>query len=233
MLRVYMIDDASSCWDEPAADKFVKAVKSVAGRLVSEATSEGVYAEISIMPARKKVSTDAVPNDRRNDWVKEIFGADFPSEIVADQARFRKALGCDESPIVFVFNKDFRSCALTATNHGVSEGSRNQQEWSMVAFLDSDFENTLTHELLHLFGAIDLYYPENLKQIGKKFLPGSIMCDGRVIDDLTRYLIGWKRQLKDDSPAWKFLDETKSITEEDVRIANDAEWKKKWRSDVS
>ena len=222
-----MVDDASSCWDESAADKLVKAVKSVAGRLVSEASSEGVYAEISIMSYRGKISREAVPGDQDNNWVKEIFGADFSSEIVADQARFRKALGCDESPIVFAFNKDFRSCALTATNHGaVAEGARDQQEWSMVAFVDDHFENTLTHELLHLFGAIDLYYPDNLKQVGKKHLPGSIMCDGNVIDDLTRYLIGWKRQLKDDSPAWKFLEETKFITEEEVRKANAAEWKK-------
>ena len=100
----------------------------------------------------------------------------------------------------------------------------------MVAFLDGDFENTLVHELLHLFGAVDLYYPENLKQVGKKYLPGSIMCDGNVIDDLTRYLIGWKRQLQSDSMAWKFLEETKNITAEDVRKANEAEWKKKWKS---
>ena len=230
VLRVYLVDDAASSWDESAADSFMKSVDSVAERLVSEASSDGVYVEMSAVSYRRKISQEAVPNDQENGWVKEVFGSDYPSEIVADQKRFRKALGCDESPIVFAFNKDFRSCALTATNRGTSEASRAGQEWSMVAFLDGDFENTLVHELLHLFGAVDLYYPENLKQVGKKYLPGSIMCDGNVIDDLTRYLIGWKRQLQSDSMAWKFLEETKNITAEDVRKANEAEWKKKWKS---
>lgn len=229
VLRLFLVDDAKSSWGESDEAEFLRAVASASARLVDGAKSEGVDAKITIAHAQKRISIEAIPNsDDEKTWIQEIFGTNYSSEIVADQNRFRKALGCDESPIVFAFNKDFRSCALTASKRNSTPGSRNQQEWSMVAFRDGDFENTLIHELLHQFGAIDLYYPANLKAAAQKFLPESIMCSGEVIDDLTKYLVGWKSTLPADSDAWKFLERTKMITADDVSKALSQEWKKKW-----
>ena len=73
-----------------------------------------------------------------------------------------------------------------------------------------------------------MYYPANLKAAAQKFLPKSIMCSGDVIDDLTKYLVGWKSALPANSGAWKFFESTKMITADDVSRALKQEWKKKW-----
>lgn len=73
-----------------------------------------------------------------------------------------------------------------------------------------------------------MYYPANLKAASQKFLPKSIMCSGEVIDDLTKYLVGWKSTLPANSGAWKFLESTKMITADDVSKALTQEWQKKW-----
>ena len=145
------------------------------------------------------------------------------------QNEFRKANGYDETPLLFVWNRDFRS---SAHQSGSESTARRVGEWATIALWDDIFKNphgawrTLLHELLHLFGAEDFYYPAAIKTAAEKWLPGSIMNGGDSIDDLTRVLIGWDDRLT--SNAVDFLEATKHVTDKEVDEANRAEWKKKW-----
>ena len=94
------------------------------------------------------------------------------------------------------------------------------------SFGELDVVHTLVHELLHQFGAIDLYYPDEITVAGEKFLGRSIMNCGMDIDDLTRVLIGWRTTLTDN--AINFLEATKGVTKEQVMDARRKEWEKRW-----
>ena len=229
VIRVFFVDDSASAWDETAKDAFKRVVSSAAECLVNGAKDEGL--KIEVMPAYsdKRVSCEVTSNGNSGQWIAEMFGMSYSSEMVADQNRFRRAIGCDESPIVFAFNKDFRSCASTSKSGAV--GRRDDLEWSMVSYRPDDgvesVKRTLVHELLHQFGAIDLYYPKRVSEAADDYLKGSVMSSGAKIDDLTKVLIGWRTTL---SPkAIKFLEATKDVTEKQISVALEQEWKKKWR----
>jgi hypothetical protein len=68
-------------------------------------------------------------------------------------------------------------------------------------------DNYLTHELYHLYGAIDYYdYDgEGVAKAASKYFPKSVMaCAGNSIDDLTAYILGWTDTLS--KKANKFLE---------------------------
>ena len=157
-----------------------------------------------------------------------LLGVSGVSGVTKAQNEFKKSRGCDEAPMVFVWNRDFRSSAQQSE----SGSSRLRAEWATLAMEDDIVGNphaawhALLHELLHIFGAEDLYYPDTVKKAAEKWLPGSVMNDGDAIDDLTRVLIGWDESL---SPAAvSFLDATRGVTKKEIEDAMKAEWKKKW-----
>ena len=225
VLRVFFLDDNESHWAEEDRESFKTIVSSSASKILADAQRDKVSIEILASYANKKVSCAVRPNENVRTWINEVFGT---TEIVDDQNHFRMAIECDESPIVFAFNKDFRSCARTTEDK--QNVGRNHPEWSMVSYQKSFGEkevvHTLVHELLHQFGAIDLYYPEKITAAGEKFLGKSIMNCGLDIDDLTRTLIGWRTDLTDN--AINFLEATKDVTKEQVMEARRKEWEKRW-----
>lgn len=98
----------------------------------------------------------------------------------------------DSCPFIFVFNRKGRSYASTADLN-----YKNFKHEKAVVFnnKDKNIENIILHEVLHLFGAIDYYYPEYLTIEIKKFFPKSIMLSTAYseIDPFTAFLIGWKK----------------------------------------
>ena len=229
VIRVFFVDDADSAWDASAKEGFKQIVSSAADCLVRGAQEENLRIEVVSAYSDRKVARAVTSGGSSRQWISEVFGMTYSSELVDDQNRFRRAIGCDESPIVFAFNKDFRSCARTSESGAV--GRRDDFEWSMVSYRPGDgvenVKRTLVHELLHQFGAIDLYYPKRVSEAADECLNGSVMRSGTKIDDLTKVLIGWRTTL---SPkAIKFLEATKDITEKQIENALEQEWKKKWR----
>lgn len=94
-------------------------------------------------------------------------------------------------PLCFMFNSYSRSFTLQASHNTPWQDELN------IYFCDHSLlhNNFLTHEFLHLYGAIDLYdyYPgEGVEAISKQYFSESVMRgDGWRIDELTAYLIGW------------------------------------------
>lgn len=121
----------------------------------------------------------------------------------------RQQPGC-QNVYVFLVNKYGRGFAQPTT------GRENFGAEYCVVY-KGEF-SVLLHEALHVFGAADLYYPEQIKQAARDILGESVMLGGScVIDDLTKYLIGWHRT--PDRKAQRLLDATASVTEEAVAEA--------------
>lgn len=220
-IRVFFIDDLTSSWDANARKDFLRLVEMSTRMLEKEARADGVVIEIEANDVEdRKVSREVLPNKGTEHWIAELFEVN----LTEDQTRFRRAVDCDESPIIFAFNKKFRPCARSAKDG--EPGRRSDPEWSMVAYSKDYREEwvkyAIVHELLHQFGAIDLYYPPAITIAGEKHLKNSIMNCGMEIDDLTRFLIGWRRELS--GQAINFLEATKDVTEAQVREALEKEW---------
>ena len=74
--------------------------------------------------------------------------------------------------------------------------------------------NGFGHELLHMYGAADFYYPQELKEIFSSHFSESIMLtnESTVVDSLTAYMIGWTSELK--GSGLEVVEETAWMTKE-------------------
>lgn len=96
--------------------------------------------------------------------------------------------GCDSAAVLFCFNRDERSFALSTT-------AENGFEYCVLYSGARAFR----HELYHVYGARDLYTPEHINTIAIRFFPDSIMrkSGSMVVDPLTAFTLGWSDHLDD------------------------------------
>ncbi len=104
-------------------------------------------------------------------------------------AALNAAAGTEQAAFVFLFKKEGVSFASCASSVYFSE----------AVFMYGKLHFPVLHELLHLFGAVDLFYPPDVTKEAVRLFPRSVMYNGadpncRELDDLTRYLIGWTDQ---------------------------------------
>lgn len=111
-------------------------------------------------------------------------------------------------PVVFLFNS-------WDLSHAYSCGSDNPA-WTdefCVIFCDTDMhDHYLNHELLHMYGAIDLYdyNNEGVQRAAEKYFPSSNMLGtSSEVDELTAYLVGWTDALTWN--AWQFVQEVDGL----------------------
>ena len=118
----------------------------------------------------------------------------------------------DQTVVIFCLAGNGRTVAYSDWDDYPFEG--------IVAY-QSDGTNAFLHEILHLFGAVDLYFPDVYEEAARKYFPDSIMlstnCETHIVDDLTAYLIGWRDTISGN--ALSFLKETEHLTEEELASA--------------
>ena len=155
--------DAES-WLERMAMKYGKTVRFVNGvhglfepfetDIVPDYDSGNASGEI----ATKYLSQIGCPLDGYKEWVK-------------------KNSGCDQSLVFVIANKEGRGYA----NPIASGGSDNRPEGAILyhSYNDPLYAGCIIHEILHLFGAVDLYHTcdqsEENDQIIDKMYPKEVM----------------------------------------------------------
>ena len=82
-----------------------------------------------------------------NDVYHTMF-ADYPDIVGAEQ--LCEMLGCDEAVVVFCFDKEERSFAVSANYNAGTE---------YAVVYGSTAAEALAHEICHIFGAYDYYFP--------------------------------------------------------------------------
>ncbi len=114
---------------------------------------------------------------------KALAGAQMPGYSDAG-ALLKKRFGVDSTPICFCINGPGRSFAQC---DGATE------------FVVLFSQNSLFHELCHLYGASDFYFPEKLSELVNTYYPNSIMrgssTENPEVDGFTAYLMGWTDKL--------------------------------------
>lgn len=201
-VSVIMVSDSVGQWDAEATANLKTALEAHGQDIIAEAATHQVELSFRFHYYSAAMTGDICGGENTNDWqegVLESAGLPALSEL---HNYLTKKYDSKEAPVVFVFNKSGRAFAVT----GNSE--------HLVLFARNDFD-AFQHELSHIFGAKDFYYPEEVKTLATATFPDSIMHTGETVDPLTAYLIGWTDTVSDS--ALQFLRDTNDISAEDVR----------------
>ena len=209
-LMLVFVSDTESTWDSASrADAEQKLCQEMI-KLMNYAEGFGADLDIYYGEWDLYLPTD-VESYTAYDWQSTFASQVGYSSFHDVQTSLEKEWQVASAPLVFVLNKEGRACAYTYSSPVGEE---------FMTVYSSDY-STFCHEMLHLYGAEDFYYPKTVTDAAKTYLPGSIMLDGSTVDDVTAYIVGWKKTLSEN--AKKFLKATAHLTAEDMAEADKAE----------
>lgn len=208
---VCFVNDKQSTWTAQAKQQYKQTQLEAMRYIQRTAHSRGVNLQM-----RNAYIEATVPmtcgRDNYVEWSKAIVNQCGSPDLYSFQRSFKIKNKCDEAPILFVWNNKFRSSAYRTDWETRLFGE-------MARISAPATVHTIVHELLHQFGAQDLYYPIELENLVKKLNYASVMAtyDSQYIDSLTSYLIGWSNEI--DRSAVKILECTKHLTEASIIAA--------------
>lgn len=207
-----MIEDGESVWDAEAASALKDTVSEVLDTFMSFADDYSTDLTMTASYANVEANEPLGWADDKKWRETAVEAAGYDSMDKAD-ALICEEYDADGAVILFCFNKKGRSYAEAAME-------KNGIEYAVI--YEHDVE-TYMHEMLHLFGTMDYYYPANIKAVAEKYFSGTIMASGTepVIDTLSAFVVGWSDELSEDALA--FLRETDGYTLEDAESANEEE----------
>ncbi len=174
--------------------------------LEAEAEKYGISLDIEFASFTCSVSEEPDLFDNAS-WKKEaLLSAGLPEENTIGY--LKEQYNKDEAAIIFVINGQGRSFSHPQTK-------TNGLECAFIYRLDGAFR----HEILHLFGAKDFYYPESVRSFAKENFSDSVMLNSEntIVDSFTAYLIGWCEE--PDGTAQAFIDATDGITQRELNKA--------------
>ena len=202
LITVVLVDDLDSQWTEEDIADFKNVQRYTTNNLTDEAQSQGVELNVELNYIHCQID-DTFDKENFGGWISNALkAADLPTEgKVIPTLKDRYSV--KEAPLLFAVNRKGRSFAMPCK---VTEGF----EYAILYREHGDYR----HELFHLFGAKDFYYPNDVKTIAEQYFSNSIMMTSGdvVIDSLTAYLMGWQESMSEE--AKKFIDETAWITQE-------------------
>lgn len=198
-LNVFLVNDTVSSWDAASVAELEAAFAEQEKSLEADAKKYGKQLDMIIGYETVSISVEVDTANTDDSWQDAALSNLGLMSLAKAQTILQSRNGGDSNPIVFAVNKAGRSYASWTT------GSRSERVTLYSSSLDS-----LRHELCHLYGARDFYYPSDVEALANKHIANSLMCRGDEVDALTAYLIGWDGEL--DSNARDFLDATKHYT---------------------
>lgn len=205
-VTVVLVSDSVSTWDEESVIALKADFNTYAQDIISEAAVYHTEVSFSFSYHHAKLTGDIASGDYSNDWQEPALTAAGLPELSKLHDHIVALYDAKEAPVAFAFNKQGRSYA-----------SLGRSEF-MVLYSDRG-ENTFQHELSHIFGANDFYYPDHVMQLATTHLNESVMNSGDIADPLTAYLIGWTDTLSAGATA--FLEQTNEITAEYMTAEHD------------
>lgn len=204
------VSDSESSWDVASKEKAESKLRWEMSRLYGYAEAADVSLTLYYGDWDVTSSLDVEAGNVK-DWETEVTAAMEYTSIHHLQTELLQNWGVDSAPVVFLLNKPGRAVAYSTTR---------EQGAEYLVLYGFDL-NPFCHELLHLYGARDYYYPASVGVSAREHLPGSIMATGDVMDDLTAYTVGWRGLLTAD--ARQFLKDTAHLTRKDLEDASQAE----------
>ena len=201
------VTDGESTWTEDEMEAAKLAFGNAASIITADAERYGAETQVVIAYTEGEIEDPTAP-----DAVDRLLEkAGYGSESIAIE-KIMKDAQAENGVVVLCYNSNERSFAQM----GLS-GQANER---MTLYSPDSF--TFAHEALHLFGAMDLYYPDEVEKSAVDALGESIMRENSdVVDSLTAYLVGWTDLIGDD--ALRFLRESSYLTTEmlDAALADE------------
>ena len=193
-------------WSEEEISNFFDAVQPSTDFIMDEAERYGVPLSLSTQYFEASIPYEFDGSDLNNidlSWywylVKNYFHTDG---MVSMHEAYEERFGKNNTPFLFVFNTLYRDITYSADlSH-----PNWQEEFSINYGQQPPGDNSIAHELMHQYGAVDLYdlSSEGVEKVSEQIFPDSVMLslEGTEIDELTAYLIGWiddPAELSDDT----------------------------------
>lgn len=200
-LSVVMISDSVGQWDADSVNLLKTTLAEYAQDVMEEAEGYHTDLDLTLQYYSAKLTGDICSGDYSYDWQDPALKSAGLPKLKDMHEHITKKFGVKEAPVLFVFNKKGRAYATIGNDE------------FLVLFNDSNFDS-FQHELSHVFGAKDFYYPQDIKKLAGELLADSVMNSGEIADPLTAYLIGWTDKLSD--AALEFLRDTNHITLADL-----------------
>jgi hypothetical protein len=213
MIMFVFVNDDESQWDADDIKEAKTAVDEQMNRLETAAAGYGAKLDLTALYLNATVSGIFVEAGDTDTFTWEsvyyaMKAVDF-DQALEDQNILEKGFGVDSMPVVFLANKTGRSFASQA---------EEKMDYMEFAVIFKSGLSALRHELFHIFGAMDFYFPATTIAAQEKYLPNSLMRhSNREVDDLTAYLIGWTDELSE--AALQFLEATNHLTREEIEEA--------------
>ena len=197
-------DDPQTQWTLEEIESTKQEIEPILARIRQDAAAFGATLNLTADYVTGTAEKPLV-RDEWFSWATDILQSlsllDTPSTLPAD---YRQHYQADAVPILFLTNQDGRSLARST----ISGGS------TIEGALIYDDPGAIYHELCHVFGAKDFYFPAEVKTLAQLHIPNSIMADSNSgsVDSLTAYLMGWTDNLSNE--ALLFLNQTAYLTPE-------------------
>lgn len=216
-VHLFFVDDQESQWDKETVEQFTnKQILPGLNFLEEEAKYYGVALDFSVQshttgfktgnPIRYNGKISKIANHTLDifDNIAAQFGFESSGEMYAE---LYGQNNCSEVIFLSIVNKDGISYALKQC-----DGDFYNPILEFGVVFKNDFnknfdidENThaavsVAHEILHVYGAVDMYTPIETKEMLESVYPRDIMLlnysniDDLVVGDYTAYSVGWKNQ---------------------------------------
>ena len=199
VITVIFVSDPEAGWSDGEIENAKAQLQTIADRITADAATYGAQVNLSLQYKAVSTSVKIVDNET-DDWAASALAAAGLPALKDTNPTLESSYGVDAAPVIFIANHGGRAFA----------SSDNRSEYAIL-YQDT---HAFYHELSHIFGAKDFYYPAEVKKLAETYLPNSIMVGSSqgVMEDLTAYLIGWTDALSDNALA--FLKETAYLTRE-------------------
>ncbi|MDD6681832.1 MAG: hypothetical protein PUE61_01495 [Clostridiales bacterium] len=206
-IQVVFVDGDEGAWDEKNMAEYKIAMGQAYDQLTRWGRDYGQEVRISLRYAHTAESMDLDFLDS-DAWADHVMNnADLPAR--GDDSVYMQEC----MPIIFLLNEGGRAYAC-------ANASETYNDY-LICFNNSTV-SSFSHELLHLYGAVDYYYPLAYQEAAQKYFPQSIMFtteEHKEFDGLTAYIIGWTDTLDENARA--FLADTRHIRKEDLENAQE------------
>lgn len=207
-ISVILVSDDAGQWDEETAANLKTTLETGKTNVLEDAASCEAELSLTFYYYNADLTGEICNTGKKDNWRESALKRAGLPAVSRLHKKLTKQYDAKEAPVIFAFNKPGRAYA----RRGMGE--------YFVMFSDSD-AFTFQHELSHIFGAADFYYPKEVKNLAATHLTDTIMITGESVDALTAYLIGWKDTVDDN--ALEFLKNTKHLSAAYLRRENKKE----------
>ena len=217
VLVVYLDDNESNWTEEEVKSYQANLIEPALTYIEENAKKWGVFLDIGMgyyatygHPDRPVKHSSAVEDYNENgsnrDLMEQVARTLGYESVTAMHDAITKHAGTEQVAYVVMVDKGGRSYSVA---HYKPEEVVDQHYWIEYSLIFSGFtdtsrdsaSDTIVHELLHIFGAEDYYYPEGRNALARQYYLTDIMLCNEpdlqyfTIEDFTAYTLGWTDEI--------------------------------------